>query len=186
VAQNISELAFANDKGYLLEAWSRDQKRTLMQDTANAKLFISDVETTERFPLYQAPAGRTIRAAMWTPDNKQILVLEGSGTTNELKVMDMASPTTLGTSMKTLDSGNITTIAASINGRCFIETKDGVLAVNDYQGQNITMLPNAVDVATNAKETLMLQAQRGTEGVKLRIYDMNKKTSAEPMIIKNY
>ncbi|MBS1904656.1 MAG: hypothetical protein JSS75_13195 [Bacteroidetes bacterium] len=186
VAQNISELVFANDKNYSLHAWSRDQKHVLMSDAAGSKLFISDVETTERFPLYSAPQAHSIAAAMWTPDNKQLLVLESDGTTNELKVMDMTTPESVSPTTKTLDTGAVTMIGASINGRCFYERKGDVLAVNDYQGQNITMLPNGIDVTTNAKETMMLQVQHGADGVKLRIYDMTKKAGAEPIIIKNY
>lgn len=186
VAQNISELVFANDKNYNLQGWSRDQKHTLMMDAAGSKVFISDVETTERYPLYTAPEGRSVLATMWTPDNKQLLVLEHAGVGNELKIMDMASPESLGTTSKTLDTGAITWMAASINGRCFMEMKGETLAVNDYQGQNVTMLQNVVDVTTNPKETMMLQAQHGPDGVKLRIYDMNKKTSGEPIIIKNF
>jgi hypothetical protein len=61
-----------------------------------------------------------------------------------------------------------------------------MLAANDYQAQNAMLLPNGVDVATNAKETMMLQVQHGTEGMKLRIYDLAKKTAAEPIILKNF
>lgn len=186
VAQNISELVFANDKQYILQAWSRDQKHVLMMDAAASRLFISDVETTERYPLYQCAQGHTIIAGMWTPDNKQLLVLEHDGATNALMVMDMTTPESVSPTPKTLDTGAITSLAASINGRCFMQRKDGVLAINDYQAQNVMLLPNAVDAMTNARETMMLQVQHGPEGMKLRIYDLNKKTAGEPIIIKNF
>ncbi|HYM21088.1 MAG TPA: hypothetical protein VEW28_08815 [Candidatus Kapabacteria bacterium] len=183
-AQNISELVFTNDKAHTLVAWSRDESKVLMLDPSMSKLFLSDVQTTERFPLYTPAAGKKILTAMWTPDNKQLFVLESGGSYAESRAFELTSPTSISSNSKLLDSGAITYINASINGRCFMEMKNDILGVNDYKTESVTILQHITDAVTNAKETYLLECYTLTGALKFRIYDLTKKSSFEPIVVK--
>jgi hypothetical protein len=182
--QNLPELVFTNDKDNKLMAWSRDESKVMMTDGAAQKIFLSDVQTTERFPLYTAAPGNTIATAMWTPDNKQLFVCESNGSGATTKALNFTTPTSISTDAKFLDSGAITFINASINGRCYMEKKGESFAIQDYQNSTVTILQGVTDVAANAKETYLVQSYVLDDGLKFRIYDLNKKSSFEPILVK--
>jgi hypothetical protein len=179
IAQNISEIVFANTKQLELMGWSRDQNLVLIKDPTIQKLFGSDVQTTERYNFYTA--SQKILMAEWSVDGKQLLVLEeGSGGT-ELKALPVTSLTSVGTTSQTITSG-ISTIDFSNNGKYSIETKAGVMTVKDAAtGAEIYTSPNLVEMSTSQKETQLLLVERTAGGKKMKLFDPVKK-----MVVKEF
>ncbi len=173
IAQNISEIVFANTKQLEFMGWSRDQNLALIKDPATQKLFGSDVQTTERYNFYTA--SQKILLAEWSVDGKQLLVLEeGSGGT-ELKALPVTSLTSVGTTSQTVTTG-ISNIDFTNNGKFTIETKANVMYVKDAAtGAEVYTSPNLVEVSANPKETQLLFVEQTADGKKMKLYDVAKK-----------
>jgi hypothetical protein len=64
--QFTSDLVFPNDKDYKAIAWTRDQKKLLMEDSSNRSYMIYDIETTERTPI-DIPSDKNITSVGLDP-----------------------------------------------------------------------------------------------------------------------
>jgi hypothetical protein len=180
--QNISELVLANDKNYKVHAWSRDQKRLLVEDPATQELTVVDITTTTRYPLYKPMAGKHLMQAGWTADNKNILVLEHADKGMELRTIPMTSPTTIGEDIKIIKEGDFASFDLSPNGKYLELTVAGANGPTEtfYDLATMTPLPlpaEAKGIVFNARETLALYHTAGDN--KLFLYDIAKQTSRE-------
>jgi Tol biopolymer transport system component len=175
--QNISELVLANDKNFTVHAWSRDQKRLLVENPATKELIIVDVTSTDRFPIYTPLGAKHIVSAGWSPDNKEILVLEHSDAGAELRRIPMTSTTTVGENIQVIKEGNISSYNLSPTGK-YITLSDGEKdSIYEFATMAPLILPEgAKTVVFNARETLALY--HTTTGAKF-LYDIAKQTSRE-------
>jgi hypothetical protein len=64
--QFSSDLVFPNDKDYKVLAWTRDQKRLLIEDSSSRSYMIYDIETTERTPI-DIPSDKNITSVGLDP-----------------------------------------------------------------------------------------------------------------------
>lgn len=180
--QNISELVLANDKNYKVHAWSRDQKRLLVENPATHELVIVDITTTDRFPIYTPLAGRHIVQAGWTADNKNILALERSGVGMELRSIPMTTTTSISEDIKIIKEGNFTSFDLSPNGKYLMLLAPSGTELQEEIYDLATMKPLALppgakDFVFNAKETLALYHTEGDN--KLYLYDIAKQSPRE-------
>ena len=181
--QNISELVLANDKNYKVHAWSRDQKRLLVEDPATQELTVVDITTTTRYPLYRPMDGKKLVQAGWTADNKSVLVLEQANMRMELRAIPMTSPTSVGEDIKILKEGNFASFDLSPNGKYLQLTSLSSGQPIDTFYDLATMTPllfpeGAKGIVFNARETLALYHLASGEK-KLFLYDIAKQSSRE-------
>jgi hypothetical protein len=71
--QFSSDLVFPNDKNYVALAWTRDQKKLLIEDSSANSLMFYDIETTERTPV-PSSSDQKISAVMLDPVTLKIQV----------------------------------------------------------------------------------------------------------------
>ncbi len=187
IAQNISELVFANDKNYELMSWTKDQNLVLLKEPLTSKLILSDVQTTER-TTFETPAADTkILSAMWAPNGKQFYLLEGSSATTEthLIIPTLTTQTVLTSDRVDIHDGNISFINPSIGGKFFFMKKDGVFHITDGPGSaEILSSPDLLDAICNGKETMILLTVKTADGKKLQIYDVAKKTTTDIITVQ--
>jgi Tol biopolymer transport system component len=178
--QNISELVLANDKDYKVHAWSRDQKRLLVENPQTKELTIVDITSTDRFPLYTPMGENTIVQAGWTADNKSILVLEHSAKGTELRAIAMTSPTSIGEDIKVLKEGDIASFDLSSSGKyLYLTSASNVETLYDLATMTPIAFPEgAKGIVFNARESLALYHTAGGEK-KLFLYDIAKQSARE-------
>ncbi len=185
IPQNLSELIFANDKDFDLIAWSRDQKRLLMQDPSTTQVWNYDINSTDRNQLYVPVSPKKVKQAMLAADNKQLYILETDGSKNELRSMTMASLTETGDVVKPIESG-ILSADISVNGKYIITKDESHAVLKDAATLAEVYRPTEaiLDIQTNTKETLVLQTIYTNGGRALQLYDIAKKTTTNLVMLK--
>jgi WD40 repeat protein len=186
ISQNISETVLANDKGYKVLAWSRDQERLLCQDPKTSEVLIFDIQTLERKSLYSAISPRKVLSAAFTPDNKQLYILETDGTKNELRSVPMTSPTEIGEDIKVIDESGTNRFVFSTNGKFLFLYKSGGLTIKELAtgAEYMPPIASAVDAITNPRENWLLLTKESPNGKVVQLIDVGKKTSVDLTTIK--
>jgi hypothetical protein len=186
ISQNISETVLANDKGFRVLAWSRDQERLLCQDPKTSEVLILDIQTVERKSLYSPIAPRKVISAALTPDNKQLYVLETDGTKNELRSIPMASPTEIGEDIKVVDESGTNRFVFSTNGKFLFLYKSGGLTIKEMAtgAEYMPPIASAVDAITNPRENWLLVTKESPNGKTVQLTDVGKKTTVDLITIK--
>ncbi len=176
ILQNMSELIVSNDKQYELMGWARDQMMVLLKEPSTSKLKAMDIQTTEQFPFY-TPSGTMVKAAGWSPDAKQLLVVEEVADGTTAKLLPMTSVTSVGSTGQDLDKGAISRYEFSVNGKYIFETKSGALSVKEAASKTEVPIPQGTsEIAVNGKETLFLALVGQGTAQKLQVMDAAKKT----------
>ena len=185
ILQNLSETVFVNEKDADLLAWSRDQKRLIMQDPATTTVWNYDINSTDRNQLYAPIAPKKVKQAMLSADNKTLYVLEADGANTELRSIKMTSPTEIGDEVVPIAAG-IATIDISVNGKFLITTKGDHTTMRDLTTLEAVYSPAdpIIDLQTNSKETLVLQTVSTANGRSLQVYDLAKKTTVTLVTVK--
>ncbi len=184
IAQNISELVFANDKNYELLSWTKDQNLVLLKEPTTSKMFLSNVQTTERETFETPPSGMNILSAMWAPNGKQFYLLATVGAESHWYIANTTSATSISSERETHD-GVINSLNPSIGGKFIFIKKDAVLHITDGTGNaDILSSPDLLDAICNGKETMILLTVKTVDGKKLQIYDVAKKTTTDVVIVK--
>ena len=177
--QYVNDLVFPNDKDYIVEAWSRDHARLLVEDPANGAQMLFDIASTERTPLAKPATGRYVTAVL-DPTNTKLIVLEATATpgTNAMRELTIATG-----EWKELGTGTYRSIDYSPNGKYMIlEDATGARTLRETATGTAVSLPEGAELlAVSPKETLIAYGLKQPAGgaTRLFLYDPTKKQSTE-------
>jgi hypothetical protein len=181
VQQNLSELIFPNDKDFKVLAWSRDHGKLLIEDPSTGTLYNFDITTTERTKLAEPQKPGEFRQSMFSPSNKEVLVLAKSESAMEARSFDIS-----GGNWKTLKAGDYIGMDFSINGKyTIIHCPDKTLLTETSTGTEITLPQGAKEIMVAPKETQLLYTiEDAGGGKKLFLYDIPKAKSTELALVR--
>jgi hypothetical protein len=169
--QNSSEQVFPNDKDFRVLAWSRDHGKLLLEDPATHELSFFDIVTTDRVPLVKSVPSTGYTAALLTPQNNELVVLEGG----EQKSMDVKTGT-----WKTLRNGGYSFVDYSPNGRFMIaESPAGVTLLEGTACTEVKLPEGARNISISPKETIAVYTTGEGSDLKIFVYDFAKKSSTQ-------
>jgi len=155
--QFSSDLVFPNDKDYFTIAWTRDQKKLLLEDSSANSMMFYDIESTDRAP-QQIDAGEKIGAVMLDPGSPKIQVFDLTDFKQKPIPLDY-----------------------SPNCKYVVYSESGKLIVKDAASNTDLSLPEGYyPLAIAPKETLLIYSLPSPgNSSKIFLYDISKNSSTE-------
>jgi hypothetical protein len=180
--QFTSDLVFPNDKDYVALAWTRDQKKLLIEDSSNRSYMIYDIETTERTPI-DIPSDKNITSVSLDPRDS----LNSAGYKLQMlgfKFYPNPNVKVDTTAMKSRAMKNLPEIDYSPNCKYRLSkspgSSDALSITEDATGTSLLLPQEAHVLAINPKETMIIYSLKSSgDGMKIFLSDIAKNLSTE-------